>query len=76
MDTIYLLQHVRSADTDDEDVKTIGAYRSEDAASAAIVRLGEQPGFRDFPDGWFIDAMLLDQDHWTEGFIDIPYEEL
>lgn len=75
MDTIYLLEHVR-ADEDDEDVKTIGVYREEATARAAIDRLGKQPGFRDYPDGWIINSMRLDHDHWAEGFVDIPYEEL
>lgn len=76
MDTVYLLEHVRAADQDDEDAKTIGVYRTEAAAKVAIGRLGQQLGFRDYPEGWIITAMRLDQDSWSEGFVDIPYDEL
>jgi hypothetical protein len=69
MDTVYLLEHVHVFGEDDEDVKTIGVYRTEAAAQAAIDRLSEQPGFGDHPEGWSISAMQLDQDHWPEGFV-------
>jgi hypothetical protein len=76
METVYLLEHVHVLDEDDEDVKTIGVYRSEASAKEAIRRLGEQPGFRDHPEGWSISAMRMDQDHWPEGFVTIrPGEE-
>lgn len=52
-----------------EDVKLIGAYASEAAAQAAIERLRKQPGFRDYPDDFTIDAYEIDKDHWTEGFV-------
>jgi hypothetical protein len=73
MDTVYLLEHVRSRFEEDEDVKTIGVYRNEASAKDAIDRLGAQPGFKDHPEGWIISAMRLDQDHWSEGFITIPH---
>jgi len=76
MDTVYLLQHVHIIDEDDEDVKDIGVYRTEEAARAAIDRLGTQPGFRDHPEGWSISRMRLNQDHWPEGFVTLrPGEE-
>jgi hypothetical protein len=65
MERAYLLQHERP---DTEDVKVIGIYRSEAAALAAIKRLREQPGFRDHPDSFAIDAYELDEDNWVEGF--------
>jgi len=76
METVYVLQHVHVLGENDEDVKMIGVYRTEAAAKAVIDRLGEQPGFRDHPEGWSISAMRLDQDHWPEGFVTIlPGEE-
>jgi hypothetical protein len=71
MDTVYLLEHVHVIDEDDEDVKTIGVYRSETAARAAIDRLNVQPGFCDHPEGWSISAMRIGQDHWPEGFVTV-----
>jgi homoserine kinase type II len=70
MDKIFILQHERP-ETEDrmEDVKLIGAYSSEASAQAAIERLRAQPGFRDHPDGFTIDAYEMDKEHWSEGFI-------
>jgi homoserine kinase type II len=66
---VYLLQHSYEHN-DDEEVKVIGVYSSEMAARAAIKRLKEQPGFRNYPDGFHVDHYQLDKDHWTEGFVD------
>lgn len=70
MRTVYVVRHVHVADNgDDEDVKFIGVYSSEDAANAAIARLRLQSGFRDHPAGFRVDPYEIDKDHWTEGFI-------
>ena len=68
MESAFLLQHERP---DTEDVKVIGLYSSEAAARAAIERLRLQPGFSDYPNGFTIDRYKLDQDNWTEGFVDL-----
>jgi homoserine kinase type II len=69
MDQVYLLHHVRSDDEFEDDAKLIGVYKTDAAARAAIARLGKQPGFRDHPNGFQINAYELDEDHWTEGFV-------
>lgn len=72
IDVVYLLQHVREdQENDDEDIKTIGIYASEAAAKAAVDRLKDQPGFRDYPEGFHIGPYPLGRDHWTEGFMDL-----
>jgi hypothetical protein len=68
MNKVYLLHHVRSDDEYGGDAKLVGVYRSPEAAAAATSRLSVQPGFRDHPHGFQIDAYTLDQDHWCEGF--------
>lgn len=79
MDRAYLLQHGRYDDGDAADVRVIGVYSSRSAAQAAIERLKEQPGFRDFPDAFTIDEYRLDDDNWADGFegrtrrIDVPW---
>ena len=65
---VFVLQHARPKDDDNEDVKLIGIYSSRQAAEAAIARLRSQPGFADYPDEFSIDPYDLDVDHWTEGF--------
>ena len=68
MEFVFLLQHVAREDEDDEDVKTIGVFSSEDVASFAIDQLRNRPGFRDFPDSFVISRKLVDQVSWEEGF--------
>ena len=67
---VYLLQHVRDPDGD-EDIKTIGVYSSEASANEAIERARKLPGFCDHPDGFHIGPYFLDQDHWRDGFCTI-----
>ena len=69
MDVVYVLQHVHETPNgDDEDVKMIGVYSSEQKAQEAIARVVKAPGFREHPDGFHIDAYEVDRDNWTEGF--------
>ena len=79
MITVYLVQHLHLLDGV-EDVKIIGIYRSEAAATMAINRVKGQPGFCDFPNivdyakegddqGFHIRPYDLDSDHWTEGYV-------
>jgi hypothetical protein len=65
----HLLWHVREDDTHKEDAKLIGAYSSAAAATAAIARLKDQPGFVDYVAGFEVSVYEIDKDHWTEGFI-------
>jgi hypothetical protein len=78
MNDVYVLEHLHVLNGDEEDVKMIGVYRSREAGLAAIERLRNQPGFRDFPkliergnegpDGFYLNGHQLDQDSWAEGF--------
>ena len=69
---VYVLQHVHTVmageEDEDEDIKLIGVYSTEDQARAAIARLSNKPGFRDHTDGFHITEQELDKDEWTEGF--------
>jgi hypothetical protein len=42
----------------------IGAYSSEEEARLAIERAKDQPGFRDFPEGFAIDRYHPNQGNW------------
>lgn len=68
---VFVVQHVHEIDEDNEDVKLIGVYSSEQAANAAVARLSLQPGFRETTSGFHVDRYKVDQDHWTEGFVTI-----
>jgi hypothetical protein len=82
MKTVFVVQHVHVLPGGQEEVKFIGAYRSSEAALAAIGRLRVQPGFCEHPrlidpltddddNGFYVDEYELDKDHWTEGFVTV-----
>lgn len=67
MKSVFIVQH--SYDSDGcEETKFIGAYSSKKEAELAIKRLIDKPGFKNWPDAFFIDKYDLNKDHWTEGF--------
>jgi homoserine kinase type II len=65
---IYILTHVFDLPDDQEDVKLIGVYSTEEDAKDAVERAKLRPGFAAFPEGFNIDSYELDRDHWVEGF--------
>ena len=71
MDTrsVFLVMHARKLLDGHEDLKLIGVYGSQGRAQEAVERSRQLEGFRDHPDGFSIDGYLIDQDHWTEGFV-------
>jgi hypothetical protein len=68
MKTVFVLQHEFEWCSHVE-VKFIGVYATQADAEAAASRLREQPGFRDWPDGFSIDSYEIGVDHWVEGFV-------
>ena len=69
MDAVYVVQHVHIINDDEEDVKMIGVYSTEQLGHEAVARLRLQPGFCDVPAGFHVERYELDKDHWTEGFV-------
>ena len=69
MNSVYILQHVHIPHDDCEDVKFIGVYSTQKMAQQAIERLKAQPGFKETPQGFYIEEYDVDVDHWCEGFI-------
>lgn len=71
MKALYILHHYDQETYDNNDhEKIIGVYSTEKHAEQAIERLRDKPGFRDFPERWFISRMVLDKDSaWTDGFV-------
>ncbi|UPG72593.1 hypothetical protein MVG78_19325 [Roseomonas gilardii subsp. gilardii] len=49
-------------------MKLIGIYSSEEKARQAIGRMRQLPGFRDWPGGFRITEVVVDQELWPEGF--------
>ena len=70
MDGVYIVQHENPTN---DDVKFIGVYSSRELAAEAVLRMIEQPGFRDFPENFHIGLYEINEDHWTEGFVSVKY---
>ena len=70
--TVFVLEHARYKDDDKnndvEDFKIIGVFATEQQAQAAIEQLKSQSGFKDYPNGFHIDAYPLNQINWSQGF--------
>lgn len=77
MKSVFVLQHsYDSSETGEEETKLIGVYSSKDKAEKTIEKLSKQPGFKDFPNYFYIDEYGIDQDHWEEGFVIEKYEPI
>lgn len=70
--TVFVLEHAHYKDDDRsndvEDYKLIGVFATEQQAQTAMAQLKNQPGFRDYPNGFHIDAYPLGQINWSSGF--------
>jgi hypothetical protein len=69
MDIVFDLWYVREYPDRDDTQLHIGIYRTHEDASAAVERLQDKPGFRDWPEGFHIHEVTLNRDGWTEGFV-------
>jgi hypothetical protein len=65
---VFVLQHVHTLESGEEDVKFIGVYSSRENAQAAIKRLSQAPGFSKALTGFHIDEYQIDKDHWVVGY--------
>ncbi|HEY6879330.1 MAG TPA: hypothetical protein VI299_14990 [Polyangiales bacterium] len=70
---VYAVWHTHQRDEDDEDIKFIGVYSTEDLAHGAVTQLRAQPGFRDAPEGFHVSTYMVNETHWTAGYITIPH---
>ena len=66
---VYLLWHTHTFPDGREDEKLIGVYDSHAAAEVARLRVSEQPGFADTPEGFEISEYTVNKDHWQEGYV-------
>ena len=65
MSKVFILHHVHEF----EEVKLIGVYSTRANAEAAMTAVGNQPGFRDLPEGFSIDEYRLDPTRREEGYV-------
>ena len=69
MDTVWLLWFEQEHEEGENTEVLIGAYRTEEDARTAIKRVKDQPGFRDYPEGFKACEYVIGRDSWTEGFV-------
>jgi hypothetical protein len=70
MTPVYMLWHVHDLG-DEEDWKFVGVYSSQAQVDAARARVAALPGFRDDPESFRVEAVTVDEDQWTEGFVTV-----
>ena len=68
MDRAYILWHVTTVG-EEEDEKLIGVFATKADADAAILKVRDKSGFKDYPDGFLIDEYTVNRIHWEEGFV-------
>ena len=68
MTVVYDLWFEREYPDREDTELHIGIYATEADAEEAIGRLRDQPGFRDFPEGFNIYPVTLGTTGWQEGF--------
>jgi hypothetical protein len=68
---VFVLEHVHVHDDGEEDYKLIGVYSTREGAQQAIDRLKLKPGFCDGPEGFSINAHVLDEGSWTSGYVTV-----
>ena len=79
MENAFLLEHLHIISEQNECIKTIGVYASEEDAREAVLRLCNKPGFSasceinpaDGVSGFYISRYKIGHDHWTDGFVTI-----
>jgi hypothetical protein len=74
MQKVFVVQHLREDPDGYDNVKFIGVYSSRRKAEAAIAKFALLPGFCSTPAGFDIQQYALDEDHWTEGFVDVTQD--
>lgn len=67
---VYMVDHVHEHASGNEDIKLIGIYSTRQLAREAVKRMKIKRGFRDQPKNFYISQITVDEDHWTEGFVD------
>jgi len=67
--TVFVVQHAYEREPCRcDEVKLIGVFPSHATALAAVETLSQQPGFREYPNGFHIDRYHLGSTQWQEGF--------
>jgi hypothetical protein len=82
---VYLLWHMRPLEGQEDldpqqdyietEDKVCGVFSTPNQAEDARQKLLKQPGFRDYPDAFYLASYELDKIEWTEGFVTVAVDE-
>jgi hypothetical protein len=64
-----MLWHYYDDENDNEQDRAVGAFSTEENAERARAFVRDKPGFRDHPEGFYIQAATLNETLWEEGFM-------
>ncbi|MNR53554.1 hypothetical protein D3C85_1735860 [compost metagenome] len=65
---VYCLTHFYDVE-DDEEIRYIGIYTTNERAEEVLSELKLKPGFAEHPEDFNIDRFTLNEREWKEGFI-------
>lgn len=65
---VYTVNHVNPKNRDEKD---IGTYSSYEEALATVEKYKSFKGFRDSPEGFYIDKYELNKLHWAGGYYSV-----
>jgi hypothetical protein len=69
MSTVFVVQHAHPSPSGDDETKFIGVYATRGDALLAVRRLRKQPGFKETPRDFYIEAYKLNDTSWAGGFV-------
>jgi hypothetical protein len=65
---VYVVHHFNKYNAD---IKSIGEFSSPAEAKAVVTKYKNFKGFKDTPDGFYVDAYELDKMYWSEGYYSV-----
>lgn len=66
---VYLLEHEYTNRYGDEEFKLLGVFATRRDALAAKRKAAKLPGFRRYPRGFIVGAMVVGKLSWADGFV-------
>jgi hypothetical protein len=68
-DTVWLLWFEKERENEEDIELLIGVYRTEADAKSAINHVKDQPGLKEYPEGFNVYEYTVGENSWTQGFV-------
>lgn len=68
LESVFCLSHIYTIHTHLDDERCIGLFSSYENAHNVMNELKDKSGFKDFPDNFILEEVVLNAMHWTTGF--------